>query len=139
MCWIIREVYILIKKYNTTDPFELADYLDYLVIKYPFRRLNGMLLVVDGIACIGVNSELPDRLQGLVLLHEISHRILHPEMNYFMVLEKTYLPLGKFEYQANRFVAELVLRERQPRYGETIYEFAARHEVPVELVEVWVR
>lgn len=98
-----------------------------------------MLLVIEGTTCIGVNSNLSRALQGLVILHEIGHRLLHPYMNYFMVIENTFYPTNKFEYQANRFVAELLLSERKPRYGETIYEFAARYEVPVELIKTLVR
>lgn len=139
MNWITKEVRNLIKKYDTTDPFELADYLNYIVIPYPFKSIRGMLLVVDGTTCIGVNSSLSRKLQGLVVLHEIGHRLLHPGMNYFMLIENTLFPAGKFEHQANRFVAELLLGERQPYAGETIYEFAARYEVPVEVVKTLVK
>jgi len=52
-----------------------------------------------------------------------------------MLLENTYFPPGKLERQANRFAAELLLAERRPLPGESIYEFAARYEVPVELVQ----
>lgn len=51
-----------------------------------------------------------------------------------MLLE-TYFNAGKFENEADRFVAELLLSERIPYPGETVYEFAARYEVPVELVK----
>ncbi|MTI80065.1 MAG: ImmA/IrrE family metallo-endopeptidase [Firmicutes bacterium] len=135
MNWITKEVKNLVRRYGTTDPLELADYLNYIVIPYPFKNIRGMLLVIDGTTCIGVNSNFSRKMQGLVVLHEIGHRLLHPKMNYFMIIEDTLFPAGKFEYQANRFVAELVLGERKPHAGETIYEFAARYEVPVELVK----
>ncbi|WP_066639186.1 ImmA/IrrE family metallo-endopeptidase [Desulfolucanica intricata] len=138
MHWISREVKELAAKYRTTNPFELADCLDYLLIEFPFKKIRGMLLVTDDITCIGYNNTLPRHLQYLVVYHEIAHRILHPEINYFMLLENTHFNLGKFEYQADKFVAELVLSERVPRSGETIYEFAARYEVPVKLVEIFV-
>lgn len=133
MNWISNEVKSITEKHETSNPFELADYLGYILLPYPFRRIRGMLLAIEGITVIGYNTRLPRRLQGLVVYHEIAHRQLH-KGNYFMLLENTYFHPDKFEHQANRFVAELVLSERRPRSGETIYEFAARHEVPMELV-----
>lgn len=135
MDWISREVQKLMLKYHTSNPFELADYLDYCLIPYPFKKIRGMLLVIHGTTCIGYNNLLPRRLQGLVVYHEIAHKLLHPFANYFMMMENTSFHMGRYERQADRFVAELVLSERRPYPGETIYEFAARHEVPVELVK----
>lgn len=138
MHWISREVRELQRKYRTTDPFELADYLDYIVISYPFRKIRGMLLVLEGTTCIGYSTIIPRRQQELVVYHEIAHRLLHPDLNYFTLLENTYFYPGKFERQADRFVAELVLSQRQPQPGESVYEFAARYEVPVEMVNALV-
>ena len=122
-------------KYSTTNPYELADCLGYTVVPYPFRKIRGMLLVLKDNTCIiGYNTLLPRRRQQLVVYHEIAHRLLHPELNYITLLENTYFYPGKFERQAERFVAELLLAERKPQPGESVYEFAARYEVPVELV-----
>ncbi|MCK9327358.1 MAG: ImmA/IrrE family metallo-endopeptidase [Bacteroidales bacterium] len=132
MSWINKEVKALMAKYNTTDPFELADYLEYELIPFAFSRIRGLLLVLNGTTYIGYNTNLPRRLQGLVVYHEIAHRLLH-KGNYFMLLKNTYFRSGKFERQADRFVAELVLSERRPRPGETVYEFSNRHKVPMEL------
>jgi Zn-dependent peptidase ImmA (M78 family) len=72
------------------------------------------------------------------MCHEIAHRLLHLDLNYFTLLENTYFYPGKFERQADRFVAELLLAERKPQPGEPVCEFAARYEVPVELVNTLV-
>lgn len=138
MHWISREVKELHIKYSTTDPYELADCLGYIVVPCPFRKIRGMLLVLEGIACIGYSTLLPRRQRELVVYHEIAHRLLHPELNYFTLLENTYFYPGKFERQADRFVAELLLAEKKPQPGESVYEFAARYEVPVELVNTLV-
>lgn len=138
MSWISREIKALKEKYNTTNPFELADYLEYLLIPYPFKKLNGMLLVIDDTTFIIYNSNLPLRMQELVICHEVGHKLLHPEGNYFMLLSNACSNHGKYEKQADRFAAELVLAECEARPGETIYEFAARYEVPVELVKLLV-
>jgi Zn-dependent peptidase ImmA (M78 family) len=133
MDWISRQVKELMVKHKTTNPFELADYLNYELITFNFHRIRGMLVVLNGATYIGYSTKLPRQLQGVVVCHEIAHRLLH-QGNYFMLLENTYFPPGKLERQANRFVAELLLSERRPLPGESIYEFAARYEVPVELV-----
>jgi len=134
MDWISRQVQELMVQYNTNNPFELADYLNYELIPFNFQRLRGMLVVLNGVTYIGYSTKLPRRLQAVVVGHEIAHRLLH-QGNYFMLLENTYFPPGKLERQANRFTAELLLAERRPLPGESIYEFAARYEVPVELVQ----
>lgn len=133
MSWINREVKALMAKYGTSNPFELADHLGYELIPFGFRNIKGLLIVLNEITYIGYSIRLPRRLQGLVIWHEIAHRLLH-QGNYFMLLENTCFLPGKFERQANRFVAELVLSERQPSPGETVYEFSNRHKVPMELV-----
>ncbi len=134
MHWIDKEVKYLMEKYQTTDPFELADCLNYKLLPYPFRRIKGMLLVVQGVTIIGYSTSISRRQQGFVILHEIAHRRLHQGLNYFMVLENSLYPPGKFERQANRFVACLVLTERMPQPGETIYDFATRYGVPVDVL-----
>jgi len=133
MDWISRQVKELMVQYKTTNPFELADYLGYELVPFDFRHIRGMLIVLNEATYIGYSTRLPRRLQRLVVGHEIAHRLLH-RGNYFMFLEDTCFNPGKFERQANKFVAELVLSERRPMPGETMYEFAARHEVPVEFV-----
>jgi len=138
MHWISREVRELISKHKTSDPFELADNMGYILIPYPFQRIRGMLLVDEGTTYIGYSTNLTKRLQRIVVYHEIAHRLLHTGQNYFMLLKNTIFYPGKFENQANRFVAELILSECHPRPGESIYEFSARYRVPVELVEIIV-
>jgi hypothetical protein len=56
MDWISKEVSALMAKYRTSNPFELADYLGYILVPYAFKRIRGMLLVVDGITCIGYSE-----------------------------------------------------------------------------------
>ncbi|PHJ38059.1 hypothetical protein P378_12005 [Desulforamulus profundi] len=136
MHWIKREVRNLQEQYHTSDPFELADYLEYILVPFPFRKIRGMLLVFEGTTFIGYNNTLPYREQKLVIYHEIAHRRLHPSLNYFMVLDNLRsICIGKYERQVDRFVAELLLSEKKPEPGESIYEFARRYDVPVKLVE----
>ncbi|MEW5954163.1 MAG: ImmA/IrrE family metallo-endopeptidase [Bacillota bacterium] len=135
MHWITREIKQLYDQYKTTDPFELVDYLDYILLPYAFRKIRGMLLVKDNITCIGYNSSLPRCVQRAVVYHEIAHCLLHPGNNYFMILENRPLARGRLEYDANRFAVELLLSERRLRPGESVYEFAAKYEVPVHIVK----
>lgn len=134
MNWISREVRALMDKHCTSNPFDLAACLGYNLIPFDFYKIRGMFLVIDDDTYIAYSTKLPRRLQGLVVYHEIAHRLLHSG-NYFMLLENTCFHQGRLERQANRFVAELVLSERRPLPGETIYEFADRYQVPVELVQ----
>lgn len=136
MHWIKREVRNLREHYHTSDPFELADYLEYIIIPFPFKKIRGMLLVTDDTTFIGYNNALPYQEQKLVVYHEIAHRQLHPYLNYFMILDNIRsICIGKYEHQVDRFVAELLLCEQKPESGESIYEFARRKELPLKLIE----
>ncbi len=53
---ISKEVKLLIAKYRTSNPFELADYLGFILIPYQFKRIRGMLLVIDESTCIGYST-----------------------------------------------------------------------------------
>ena len=136
MHWITKEIKRLYDEYQTTNPYELADCLDYILLPYHFRKnIRGMLLVVDDITCIGYSTRLSRHVQGAVICHEIAHRLLHPGCNYFVIRENMPLFQKRLEYDANRFAVELLLTERWPRPGESVYEFAAKYEVPEHLVK----
>ena len=75
---IKRHVKILVKKYNTRNPYELADYL-----KIEIRRaslplhIHGFYDRVLRRKFIVINSELESYLQRQTCAHELAHALLH--------------------------------------------------------------
>lgn len=88
----------LLEKYNTGDPWELANHLGIIVIQIPFKKIHGMYYSIEGHKFAFVNSNLDFKQRYRTLLHEIAHACLHPEQNYFTLTKrnevKTYLSLS---------------------------------------------
>lgn len=94
----------LIKKYNTRDPFKIAEYLGLKVFFFPFNDIKGLIISFGSSHYIGINSNLPYQEQKFVLAHEIGHHQLHsPNYNYFFIRDNTHFINGKYERQANLF------------------------------------
>ncbi|GAW28550.1 ImmA/IrrE family metallo-endopeptidase [Carboxydocella sp. ULO1] len=130
----------LVERYGTRDPFDLAERLGFTIIRFPFKKIKGLIISFFGHKIIGLNSHLPEEMQRIVVAHELGHYHLHPQgIGYFFVINKTFFSNSKYEYQANQFAAELLLEEDRPSYGESIDEYAKRKKVPIELARIWKR
>lgn len=81
-----------------------------------------------------LNSNLPEWLKRFVLAHELGHRKLSPGgVGYFFLAETTLME-PKVEYEANRFVVELLTAREELEPEESLEQFAARVGVPVEMM-----
>lgn len=128
----------LIEKYGTRDPERLAEHLGITVIDWPFHpNVKGLALRISGMKYIGINRSLDGPERKAVLAHELGHAVLHSRWGYYFQVEHTFFPYGKAERQANEFAAELLLGDEQPKTGESMAEFAARKNYPVNLVGFW--
>ncbi|AEE91167.1 conserved protein of unknown function [Tepidanaerobacter acetatoxydans Re1] len=111
----IREAEKIANKYNTRNPVEIAKNMDISVVYLPFDELYGMACSLGKYRLIGVNSGLDEPIQRLVIAHELGHFVLHPEGNFFFILNETMF-YSKFEYQANMFAIGLCYGEEVARY-----------------------
>lgn len=106
----IREkVELLIKKYNTNDPFEICDLLNIQVVCAELGNINGYYIKVPKNKFIFLNCELNEVRKRFVCAHEIGHAILHSELNTLFLQKNTLTIKGKFEGQADKFAAELLI------------------------------
>ncbi|GAB6172037.1 ImmA/IrrE family metallo-endopeptidase [Paradesulfitobacterium aromaticivorans] len=136
MHYIQRAVRELVDEYSTQDPFTLAKEMGIQVFYYPFRKVKGMVIEIGAHKMVGLNSELPERLQRVVLAHELGHYTLSPAgVGYFFTSEHTLME-SKVEYEANRFAVELLAGDADPEEGETLEQFAARMGVPWEMIRL---
>ena len=97
---IKKTVKELVDRYQTFDPFEIADQMGILVQKHP---------LYSGIKCICINSDIDDsKLENTIMAHELGHAILHADTE-FMFFKGTLFSESKYEKQANCFAAELLI------------------------------
>ncbi len=125
------------KKYNTDDPFELANYLGIVLVIQPLGKVYGMYKYMKKNKVIYLNSELDDYQKRFVLAHELGHAILHVKSTCFFT-SISYINKEKKEHEANLFAAEFLIYDVDPVIleGYSINQLAAYYEVPIELIEL---
>ena len=137
--YVKRVVKNLKRKYKTNCPYELAEYLEIVLVIEPLGKPLGMYNYINKNKVIWINSSLNEEERRYVLAHEIGHAVLHPKSSCFFSSVKN-INLSKKEYEANLFAAELLLEltENEKSYinGYSINQLASCYKVPTELVEL---
>lgn len=135
--WLKNEVVKLIKKHNTSDPFEIATQKNIYVIKWDLHeQINGYYKYDRRNRYIVINCNLDDDFQRVVCAHELGHAILHTRVNTPFMTKNTFFSVNKIEREANRFAAELLIPDDSLQEYDNIYEIASMHRVPIELVRL---
>jgi len=99
----------LIKKYNTQNPFKIADDLKIEYIIGPMGQYSGCYLYLKRHRCIFINEDLPENDRHFVMAHELGHALLHRKENCYFIRNKTLLSTSRIEKEANTFAAELLI------------------------------
>ncbi len=99
----------LVKKYGTSNPYELASDLGIAVMKLDLpENVRGFKIRALGRRYIALNTSLPESNQKVVLCHELGHARLHPAYGYYYTLTGTYFIKSRKEAEANEFAAHLL-------------------------------
>lgn len=124
----------LVKKFNTNDPFIIADGLN-ILIRYAdfedgtrglyYRKLRRRFIVI--------HNELDDHWKRVVCAHELAHDRLHPDLSRFWLDDYSFFNAGKYEKQANKFALKLLTHSEQQQPEEPIEHFLHRCGIPQEL------
>lgn len=111
MSSIYEQARKMIKKYKTSDPFQLADALKINVLfSEELGKLKGMFLHIEGNSYIFINSKLDEYKQRIVCAHELGHWQLHRTSSSMTIREyEIYDMRDSKEYEANIFAASLLL------------------------------
>ena len=104
---IKRLVAYYIRKFQTRDPFRLADYLNVEVQFGPLGSSDGFYMFLKNHKCVFLNDNLSENETTLVMAHELAHAILHRKQNCYFIRNKTLFLTSKIEIEANTFAAEL--------------------------------
>ena len=100
----------LVKKYGTSDPFSLADILNIVVFNVPLGDLQGCYFYMKKHRVIYINSDIGNtEIKRVVMAHEIGHALLHTKINCYFMRANTLMNTTKYELEANRFAAELLI------------------------------
>ena len=108
---IRKKIKSLIRKYDTNNPFELADHLGIKIIFEPLGSINGYYNKQLRMKQIHINSELDRHMQRFTAAHELGHALLHPNTNTPFLRNNTRLNLNKYEIEANKFAIELLIQD----------------------------
>lgn len=98
-----------VRKYNTRNPFELAEHLNVQVQFGDLGSRAGCYMFLKNHKCIFLNEKLSEIEMRIVMAHELGHAILHRKENCYFIRNKTFLLTSKNEVEANKFAAELLL------------------------------
>ena len=97
------------RKFNTSDPFELADALGIEVMVCDIGSRLGCYMYLKRSKCIWINESLEGNERTFVMAHEVGHAVLHPKENCYF-LNQTFLNT-RIEQEANAFAAELLISD----------------------------
>lgn len=99
----------LTTKYNTSDPFELADALKISVYYEELGTINGYYNNPLRMKQIHINSSLNKHDAKYTCAHELGHAIMHPNASTPFLRSKTLLSVDKLEIEANTFAVNLLI------------------------------
>lgn len=103
------EVSKLIKKYNTSNPFELADALNISVFYEELGSIYGYYNRPLRMKQIHINQSLGKHEAEYTCAHELGHAIIHPHASTPFLRSKTMLSVEKMEIEANTFAVHLLI------------------------------
>lgn len=111
MADIKQTVKKLIKKYNTNNPFEIANALDIWVYVEPLGNIKGNYVYNKRKKAFFINENLSEKEMLFCIAHELGHAILHTKSNVYFNNSNTFFNQGKHEVEADTFAAELLIND----------------------------
>ncbi len=129
------------KKYGTSDPFRLAEYLGFVVKFLDLKGTKGFCKKILNNYFIFINVNMSEEMQCMCCAHEIGHILLHKNYlstpEYLMHME-LFDMRNRTEYEANLFAANLLIDDdellRQIHAGHDIVATASSFGVNVNML-----
>lgn len=138
---ISKEVARIQKKYSTKNLYALCRAIKIKLVLIPMGRkaCMGFYLLHSRTQLIVINSDLPEKLQRIILVHEVGHAVLHRHISKtfqdFVLFEEA----SYYEYEANIFTAEFLIADDDVldllTEDLSFFGIASRLNVPPELLD----
>lgn len=136
---IKKTVIELVNKCNSRNVYDICSYLDIEIVKHDLNNIKGYYTSLEGEKAIIINNCLPDEEEEIVIAHELGHINLHSNSNICFLTNYTYSNTNKFENQANKFAAELMVSDNDlleiKEMNFNLEQMACYFRVPLELLE----
>lgn len=117
----LKKAKILFNQCGTTDPFKIAGYKDYVVVKKEMPlELKGFTLKKFRIPVIHINSLYDESAQEFTCLHEIGHIVCGHDDNAIFLLNNTSQVVSRYENEADDFACALKLLSFDPEEIEQL-------------------
>lgn len=135
---IIDKANSIQQKYQSSDPYVIAEELDIIIMERDFKKQLGVYMPVLDQPFIFLKADLEDEMKKIVLLHEIGHHILHRESTtsaQFFPEYSLYRMDNRMEFEANAFASQILLPDEEfleyLQIGYGVHELAhAMHSDP---------
>lgn len=101
----------LIRKYQTNDPFLLADELNVKILYENLGCKHAYFSYFYGIPIIHINECTNERYHLFLCAHELGHFVLHENLNFSYFSVSPIYNAGRIEREANEFAVELLLSD----------------------------
>lgn len=130
------EVLRLCKKYDSRDPFEIAQMKKIRVLYEALGTIRGYYNCCYRQKFIHINANASREEALFICAHELGHALLHPDANTPFLQNNTFFCVNKLENEANRFAAELICPDNRLKElsSYSIPEISAILGLPEELV-----
>lgn len=135
----------LIKRHKTNNPYKLCEKMGIEVIYADIGSLKGMYTCIKRNRFIVINENLDDDIKKFVCAHELAHDQLHRGISSSSWMKDYDLSIfnSKYEYEANMFVAELLVQEDELinliKESKTLNEIAKILRVDHNLISMKVK
>ncbi|MFB6585332.1 ImmA/IrrE family metallo-endopeptidase [Bacillus thuringiensis] len=124
----------IVKKHDTTNPFEIAKRKSIIVLFEDLENTLGFYNTYKRFKFIHINNRIDETTQRFVCAHELGHALLHPKANTPFLRNKTFFSVDRLEIEANTFAVELLLPDEMiSEYQDTnlsIQEIAEIYGIP---------
>lgn len=123
-------------KYGTVDPKELCEQMDIVLLFTDLpKQTRGFYMSTSKGSAIVVNQNLRGVERNACIAHELGHATLHGGLNYMFMHSSTQMVTGRYEKEANRFAALLLMQSTELYCGATIEQLARGMSLPQDAVE----
>lgn len=110
MRYIEQMVRQLKETYHTSEPGELCECLDILVLPSELpEQINGFYTNIQNRRIIYLNKRLNDMKRRVICAHELGHALLHTDMNAVFNARCTLFCSARYEHEADLFSAFLLV------------------------------